>query len=157
MSHALDLESNSPETTQAIGWTLGAALRTGDVVALVGPLGAGKTVLVKGIAAGAGVNDPKRVTSPTFVIVNEHEGRLRLFHVDAYRLRDGRELEALGFREFLELGAVVVEWADRVDGALPAERLTITIEPVGASLRRLHLRGDDERARQLMQAVRADP
>ncbi len=157
MSRAFDLESNSPETTQAIGRALGAALRTGDVIALVGPLGAGKTVLVKGIAAGAGVGDPRRVTSPTFVIVNEYEGRLRLFHIDAYRLRDGRDLEALGFSEFLEQGAVVVEWADRVGRALPSERLTITIEPVAASARRLHLHGENERARYLMQAVPPAP
>jgi tRNA threonylcarbamoyladenosine biosynthesis protein TsaE len=149
----LTLESDGPETTQVIGRAMGAAIRQGDVIALVGPLGAGKTMLVKGIAAGAGVNEPRRVTSPTFIIVNEYEGRVRLFHIDAYRLRGASDIEALGFDEFLEQGAVVVEWADRVEGALPAELLTIMIEPGGAVLRRLHLNGVGERARELIRSV----
>lgn len=150
MNTALQLESNSPEATRAIGQALGAAIRVGDVVALVGPLGAGKTVLVKGIAAGAGVSDSRRVTSPTFVIVNEYEGRLRLFHIDAYRLGGQRDLDALGADEFVEQGAVIVEWAERVSGTLPADRLTVTIEPAGERARRLHVLGEGPRAVELM-------
>lgn len=153
MSHAIELVSNGPEATQVIGRALGAALCAGDVIGLIGSLGAGKTVLVKGIAAGADVSDRRRVTSPTFVIVNEYEGRLRLFHIDAYRLGGGRELEALGVEEFIEQGAVVVEWADRTAEALPTERLTITIEPTGETRRRLLLHGRDERARRLIEAA----
>lgn len=157
MSRTLQIESNSPEMTQAIGRALGAAIGTGDVIALVGPLGAGKTVFVKGLAAGAGVADPRRVTSPTFVIVNEYEGRLRLFHIDAYRLGSGRDLDTLGVDEFVEEGAVIVEWADRVGSALPAGRLTITIEPAGEQSRRLHLHADDDRGEGLIRAVSGMP
>lgn len=154
-SLSVDLESDSAACTQAIGRALGAALGPGDVVGLVGPLGAGKTMLAKGIAAGAGVVDPRRVTSPTFVLVNEYEGRLRLHHIDAYRLHDERELDALGFDEFAEHGAVVVEWADRVAAAMPAGSLTITITPAGDTRRTLHCEAGSERAAALARAMAA--
>ena len=128
------------EGTRQIGRRLGAGLRIGDVVALIGPLGSGKTTLVKGIAAGAGVADARQVNSPTFVIVNEYETSLsptpRVYHVDAYRLRGGGDLDSLGFEEMLSLGAVIIEWADRVEDVLPPQRLTITIEPVDENRRR---------------------
>lgn len=130
------------EATRRIGRRLGAGLRTGDLVALVGPLGSGKTTLVKAVAAGAGVADPRQVTSPTFVIVNEYQTSLSpapwLYHVDAYRLAGGGDLESLGFEEMLGQGAVLIEWADRVAEVLPAERLTVAIEPVDENRRRFH-------------------
>jgi tRNA threonylcarbamoyladenosine biosynthesis protein TsaE len=101
---------------------------SGLILALMGPLGAGKTVFVKGLAEGLGV-DPARVTSPTFVIANEYPapGRL-LAHVDLYRIESARELEATGFLDYLEPGAVVaVEWADRFPDALPADRLELRL------------------------------
>ncbi len=147
------IESNSLDETRDIGRRLGGALRVGDVVGLVGPLGAGKTALVKGIAEGIGVADPHRVTSPTFVIVNEYEGRVHLHHIDAYRLGTARELEALGLEEFVERGVVVVEWADRVEAALPADRLTITIEPTGEQQRTMHLSAPGGRAVELARAL----
>lgn len=128
------------EATRQIGRRLGSALRVGDLVALIGPLGSGKTTLVKGIASGAGVADARQVNSPTFVIVNEYETSLsptpRIYHIDAYRLRGGGDLESLGFEEMLSLGAVVIEWADRVEDVLPPQRLSITIEPVDENCRR---------------------
>lgn len=131
--------SGSAAETQAIGQLVGSALQMGNLVALIGPLGAGKTAMVKGIALGAGLSDPRRVTSPTFVIVNEYFGRLRLFHIDAYRLGGLREFDALGVDEFLEEGAVLVEWADRVEAALPVDRLVVTIEPTGDQTRLVRL------------------
>lgn len=128
-------------------------MHTGDVIALIGPLGAGKTVLVKGIAEGAGVTDPRRVTSPTFVIVNEYDGRLHLYHVDAYRLSGERELEALGIDEFAERGAILIEWADRVPGILPEERLIIHIEPTGEQSRELQLAATGKRAAEIAATV----
>lgn len=137
---AITIDSDSAEATHEIGRRLGAVLAVGDVVALVGPLGAGKTRLVKGIADGAGVRDLRAVNSPTFVIVNQYEaasagGRLCIHHVDTYRLRDGGDLEALGFDEMCAGGAVVIEWADRVADILPPDVLTITIEPTGDDTR----------------------
>lgn len=136
------IESSSVEDTQRIGRELGRALAVGDVLALIGQLGAGKTALVQGIAAGAGVADRRQVNSPTFVIVNEYDagepGReLRLFHIDAYRLRGADDLAALGFDEMPERGAVLVEWADRVREVLPPTALIVTIEATGPTQRRL--------------------
>ena len=97
------------------------------MVALTGELGAGKTQLAKGVAAGLGVASV--VNSPTFVLMNEHVGRLRLYHIDAYRLADADEASAAGLLdERLADGVTVVEWADRLDGWLPAERLEIRLE-----------------------------
>ena len=133
--------STSVEQTLAIGRALGAALQTGDVLALIGPLGAGKTQLVKGIAAGLGVIDLRKVNSPTFVLVNEYQGRLHLYHIDVYRLRHGIELQALGFDEMCSASdaAVVIEWADRVEDVLPDDHVRIHLRVAGADRRELVL------------------
>jgi len=141
----LSLCSDSVKATHEIGRQLGAALVCGHVVALVGPLGSGKTTLVKGIADGAGVADLRQVNSPTFVIVNEYEAvcagaGLRIYHIDAYRLLDAGDLEALGFDEMYSQGAVVLEWADRVEPLLPADRLSITLAAIDNCRRRLTCR-----------------
>ena len=138
----LTLHSDSPEATHAIGRQLGTSLACGHVVALMGPLGSGKTTLVKGIADGVGVVDPRQVNSPTFVIVNEYEAGpggvgLRIYHIDAYRLRSDRDLEALGFDEMHAQGAAVLEWADRVEPLLPIDRLTIAMALIDDCRRRL--------------------
>lgn len=123
------LVSSAPERTRAIGRAIGAAAEPGSMICLVGPLGAGKTELAKGVAEGLGVRTV--VNSPTFVLMNEHDGRLRLFHVDAYRLDDPEEALAAGlFDERQAAGVSVVEWADRLDGWLPADRLEISLAPI---------------------------
>jgi tRNA threonylcarbamoyladenosine biosynthesis protein TsaE len=129
--------STGPDDTHEIGRLLGAAAGPGSVLALTGQLGAGKTQLAKGVAAGLGVTSV--VNSPTFVLMNEHAGRLRLFHIDAYRLADADEASAAGLLdERLAGGVTVVEWADRLDGWLPAERLDIRLEAdTEAPLRRV--------------------
>ena len=122
------LVTRSAAETRALGRALGSAAPPGTLVALSGPLGAGKTVLTKGLADGLGVTSV--VNSPTFVLMNEHAGRLRLFHVDAYRLDDPEEALAAGLLDEREAeGVTVVEWADRLDGWLPQERLDIVLEP----------------------------
>lgn len=112
----------------AIGRALGERLGPGTVVALEGDLGAGKTVLARGIAAGLGVRS--RVTSPTFIIVQQHDGgRLPLWHADLYRIADAESLEQLGFDEVLRGGGVVVvEWPSRAWEALPSDHLRIFID-----------------------------
>lgn len=100
----------------------------GSVVALIGELGAGKTQMAKGVAEGLGVTGV--VNSPTFVLMNEHPGRLRLYHIDAYRLGDPEEAAAAGLLDERQAdGVTVIEWADRLAGWLPPDRLEIGIEP----------------------------
>src|SRR5512145_3164524 len=115
--------TRSARATHALGARLGRLLRPGDVVALVGDLGAGKTQLVRGACAGAGVA-PADVSSPTFAIVQTYRGRLPVHHADLYRLGDLDELYATGFMDLLGgEGAMLVEWADRIAGWLPPVRL----------------------------------
>lgn len=130
------LVSADPDATLAIGRALGAAAEAGSVVALVGELGAGKTQMAKGVAEGLGVTGI--VNSPTFVLMNEHPGRLRLYHIDAYRLGDPEEAAAAGLLDDRQAdGVTVVEWADRLDGWLPVDRLEIVIEPGDGPTRRI--------------------
>ena len=111
--------SNSVEKTLEIGKKIGELLEPEKVVCFTGPLGSGKTTLIKGIAAGLGAASPSRVNSPTFVMVNEYQGRLAIFHIDAYRINSIAEFVALGFEEFIGHDSVVlIEWADKVAPAL---------------------------------------
>ena len=129
-------------------------LQASDVIALTGPLGAGKTVLVKGLAEGLGVRSGQAVTSPTFVLLNKHLGRVPLYHFDAYRLRSATEMLDIGCEEiFYGSGVSVVEWADRVRGCLPKERLDIRIEISGAASRRLTLTPHGARWRRFVAAL----
>ncbi len=111
--------------TQRIGATFGAAATPGTTYALIGSLGAGKTQFVKGLAVGLGVSTDEPVVSPTFVLVREYMGRLRLFHLDAYRVGDIEELWMLGWEDMRRdpQAVVAVEWADRCDALLPTEAL----------------------------------
>jgi tRNA threonylcarbamoyladenosine biosynthesis protein TsaE len=123
------LKTRSAAETRALGRALGRVAQPGTVLALSGPLGAGKTQLAKGVAEGLGVTSV--VNSPTFILMNEHEGRLRLFHVDAYRLGDPEEAMAAGlFDERQAAGVAVIEWADQLAGWLPDDRLEIAIATV---------------------------
>ena len=139
------IESHSVEDTLAIGRRIGGVLAAGDCLALEGPLGSGKTHLVKGIASGLGVADERIVNSPTFVLVNEYDGRLHVCHLDAYRLPDAAALLALGFEEMCDgPNVVLVEWADRVRDAVPDRAVWITLTLVGERDRRLDIRPGPE-------------
>ncbi len=155
-SDTLSLVTQSVEETVAWGRRLGELLKVQDVIALEGELGAGKTYFVKGIASGLGVSDTREVRSPTFILVSEYTGRIRLYHVDAYRLGGAEELEALGARDFVfGDGVTVVEWADRVTECLGTERLTVRLEHVDAGRRRLSFSACGTRAAELLQQLRA--
>ncbi|MGH2488156.1 MAG: tRNA (adenosine(37)-N6)-threonylcarbamoyltransferase complex ATPase subunit type 1 TsaE [Candidatus Limnocylindria bacterium] len=133
-----EMVSTSAAATRRIGARLGRVAVAGACLALVGPLGAGKTQLAKGVARGLGVRAV--VNSPTFIIVNEHVGRLPLFHVDAYRLTDADEARQAGvFDERQAQGVTVIEWADRLDGWLPTDhlRIELTADPADPNLRRM--------------------
>ncbi|MFN5299853.1 MAG: tRNA (adenosine(37)-N6)-threonylcarbamoyltransferase complex ATPase subunit type 1 TsaE [Planctomycetaceae bacterium] len=151
------LDSQEEAETLALGQRLAGALEPGLVVALQGNLGAGKTRLVKGIAAGAGV-DPREVTSPTFVLVNEYSGRWPIYHFDTYRLTSGVAFAELGIDEyFAGDGISLVEWADRVPDWLPPDRLEVTIEVTGEQARRLTIRGLGPRAAEVVRRLNATP
>jgi tRNA threonylcarbamoyladenosine biosynthesis protein TsaE len=126
-SHSLEIISRSADQTRRVGMRLGALLKPGDLVALVGDLGSGKTTLVQGIAAGWGTLDP--VSSPTFVLVNvyRHSDGLRLYHVDAYRLNDPIEALDLDLENMLDHGPMIVEWAERVQTVLPDDGLWVNL------------------------------
>jgi tRNA threonylcarbamoyladenosine biosynthesis protein TsaE len=118
--------SHSSEETRNLGERLAHILRPGDVITLSGDLGAGKTVFTKGLAEGMSISET--VTSPTFTIIKEYEGRLALYHFDVYRLADPDELDELGVDEyFYSDGVSVVEWGDKVASLIPEEHLEIKI------------------------------
>lgn len=111
--------SNSSEETVALGRKIGGRLKGGEIFAICGPLGSGKTRLIKGIATGAGAQDRKSITSPTFVIINQYAGRLDIYHIDAYRLDSIGEFEMLGFDDLCYPDSVVlIEWADKIASAI---------------------------------------
>ena len=143
----------SPEETRALGRRLGGLLRAGDFVALIGELGAGKTLLVRGAAEGAGVTDA--ASSPTFALVNLYRGgRVSLQHLDLYRLSGPLELFALGFEDLLaEPAATLCEWADRAGPALPEDRLEVRLDPAGPEERRATFIAHGARAEELLQAL----
>lgn len=135
--------SRSAQETQALGERLGARLGRGDVVACIGPLGAGKTCFLQGLARGLGVMTD--VTSPTFVLVNQYRGRLPVYHVDAYRTGSLTELVDLGLEEMLHgEGVTVVEWADKLLPLLPPRTVTVTIAGLGDEPREIELAGPAE-------------
>jgi len=151
----LTVKSASPGQTVEIGEALAKSLFPGDLVNLNGTLGAGKTLLVKGIGQGLGI-DPSAVTSPTFAIINEYEGTtFPLYHFDLYRLESDLDLEQVGFEEyFYGLGVTVVEWGDLFRHYLPDSRIDITLEPLGSEERKLTLVGHGERGREVVEQFR---
>lgn len=154
MSGVIELRSTSPEQTLSAGESLGRLLRAGDLLALCGPLGSGKTQLVKGIARGLDIPRDEPVVSPTFVLVREYVGRLRLCHCDAFRVGSVDELLALGLDELRADGAVVViEWADRFPEALGPEAMRFELEHDGEHRRRIRSWIPDPAARGQLQAA----
>jgi tRNA threonylcarbamoyladenosine biosynthesis protein TsaE len=131
-----------PAETRALAARLAAAARPGDLLCLVGDLGAGKTQFAKGFATGLGITDT--VSSPTFVLMTEYAGRLPLFHLDLYRLDDAADALAGGLLDERQLeGVALVEWAERLGGALPVGRLDVVIDGTGDDPRRIALRSAD--------------
>lgn len=155
--HTLDLISHSVEQTRRYGVRLGLLFQPGDIVGLEGELGTGKTCLAQGIGEGMGVVEP--ITSPTFTLIAEYHPPSQsppLYHIDLYRLNDAvDEALALGLDEYLfGEGICLIEWADRIQSALPAERLWITLQHLDVSKRGIVIRATGERYEQLLQEFR---
>ncbi len=155
MAEAVTVDLADLAATIAFGRRLGALLFPGAVVALVGPLGAGKTHLVRAVAEGLGLADSRAVSSPTFVLIQEYEARLPLYHFDAYRLHGPGEFFDLGAHEYFDSGGVcLVEWADRVAACLPAEHLRVTLEVTGETARRARVEARGARYELLLGELR---
>lgn len=146
--------SDSVEATERLGERLAPHLEPGDLVALVGPLGAGKTRLVAGLARGLGARG--RVRSPSFTLLHQYTGRVPLFHADLYRL-ETREVEGLGLEEALERGPLVVEWGDRLPAADLADALRLEFEVTGPESRAIAASASGPRGRALLAAWEALP
>ncbi|HKB42494.1 MAG TPA: tRNA (adenosine(37)-N6)-threonylcarbamoyltransferase complex ATPase subunit type 1 TsaE [Gemmataceae bacterium] len=137
MAESLSIDLEDLSATEAFGRRLGELLFPAAVVGLIGPLGAGKTHLVRAVAEGLGIRDSGIVSSPTFVLIQEYDARLPVYHFDAYRLKNEGEFFDLGAHEYFESnGVCLIEWADRVPGCLPREHLTIRLEITGETSRR---------------------
>ena len=149
------VETRSPEETAALGRRIGERCEPGTLLALVGDLGAGKTRFVKGLAAGLGIAE-ERVTSPTFVLMNLYEGRIRLAHFDLYRL-ESVDLPSLGYYDVRDEGAVVMEWADKVDEKLLGDHVRVEFTLTGEASRRLMLHARGERSEKFLRALNLFP
>jgi len=152
--NSLEIISRSTEQTRRVGLRLGSLLRPGDVICLIGDLGAGKTTLVQGLAAGWGSLDP--VSSPTFMLVNMYRRAddAQLHHLDAYRLSGPSEALDLDIDEMLFRGSLVIEWADRIENALPSERIWVTMNWRGDTQRDLLFTAQGKRYQDLLVAFR---
>ncbi len=159
---ALDFISHSPEQTWRVGRRLGQHARAGDLFLLSGDLGAGKTLLTQGLAAGLGVAEA--VTSPSFTLINEHAGRdgigrpVRLYHIDLYRLEGEAEVASVGLDDPLDdpEGICVIEWPERLAALAPVEHLLVRFGPLSETKRRLTLAPHGARPAALLDEVRAE-
>ncbi len=148
------VECRNLTDTEALGRRLGTLLFPGSVLALVGPMGAGKTHLCKAIAEGMQIEDARVVNSPTFVLIQEYSARLPIYHFDTYRLRTEADFVELGIDEYFQGdGVCLVEWADRFPRALPASFLRITITTTGETSRRFEFQAVGNRYEALIVAL----
>ena len=154
-SNNTTLTTTSPQQTADIGKAIGQSIQPATLVGLVGSLGAGKTNLTQGIGSGIGAHGSD-VVSPTFTICVPHVGRVKMLHLDAYRIKDGSEVDELALDEELEDGAVVlVEWADLIQEYLPEMDLVITLQADSEHQRRLQMEAQTNAGEALIQAVTA--
>lgn len=148
--------TSSPEQTWQTGQLLGELLNAGDTVCLYGDLGAGKTNFTYGIARGLDVQE-QYISSPTFTFVNEYPGRVPLYHIDLYRLKDPDELENIGFEEYIESdGVTVIEWAERAEDALPVVGLSVYLTYVDEHSREIGFLAEGERYEKLVEELKQE-
>jgi len=146
----IEIISVSAEQTWEIARFIGGKLRKGDVLALSGELGSGKTCFTGGLARGLGVDEKYQITSPTFTLINEYPARFKLYHFDVYRLNGYSEFEDLGYEEyFCGDGIVVIEWAEKIVKILPADTFFISFEYIDENRRKIIIKGLKSRLNEL--------
>jgi len=152
----LKLISDSREQTLEMGRLIGEILERGDVVALIGELGSGKTCLTQGLAKGLGVEENVPVVSPTFTLINEYPGKIPLIHLDVYRLSGPRDLEDMGYEEYFEGGGIIViEWAEKIRDILPAKTLFVGMRYIDENTREMILEGPGDKIRKIEELLKA--
>jgi len=152
-----EIVSENAGQTFAIGFAVGEKAGAGDIFALSGELGAGKTCFTGGLARGVGVGDHYTITSPTFTLVNEYPGRCPLYHLDVYRLNSVRDLDDLGYDEYLSgKGVIVIEWAEKIAKALPPDSVLIHFTYVDENKRIIRISGPQKRIRDLVKDIQRE-
>ena len=147
------IESRSPHETKSWGRRLASLLEGGELLGLIGDLGSGKTVFIKGLASGLSLRE-EDILSPTFTMIQEHHGRFPLYHIDLYRLEEAT-LDDLGLREYLfSEGVAAVEWFERLRGGADMEFLSVRITYAGANLRRIEFSAVDSRHAQIISKLK---
>lgn len=155
MTSEFTCSSCNEADTERLGAALAAMVGPGDVIALHGPLGAGKTRFVQAVAKALGCDD-QWINSPTFILIQEYDGRLPVYHVDAYRLKDTDEFLEIGGEEILNGdGVCLIEWAEKVEDVLPRDHLAILIEVTAEHTRRFRFRSTGTRSTRIIEAFRA--
>ena len=147
---SVEIISHNAQQTMEIARLLGGKLREGDILALSGELGSGKTCFTGGIARGLGVSESYQITSPTFTLINEYPARCDLYHFDVYRLNGYSEFEDLGYEEYFSRGGVVViEWAEKIAQILPVDTFFVSFEYVDENIRKIKIKGLKSRLKEL--------
>jgi tRNA threonylcarbamoyladenosine biosynthesis protein TsaE len=148
---AMQRVSHSPVETESLGEQLGRLLDDGGIVCLYGDLGSGKTVFTKGLARGLGVPPEVVVRSPSFILMQHYAGRVPVYHADLYRLDSVQDVDDIGLRDVLGVGGVaVIEWADKLEASLPAERLDVMLQHLDEDRRLIILEAEGARYRHLL-------
>jgi tRNA threonylcarbamoyladenosine biosynthesis protein TsaE len=154
MGKKVVIQTHKASETVRIGKSIGSHLLAGDVVALVGELGAGKTQFIKGLAAGVGIGNPTYVSSPSFKLINEYPGEITFYHIDLFRLSGEKEAEELGLDDYFQgRGITAIEWADKILSLLPEEILWIEIYYIGGKTRSLEISGKGDRYHRLVEEL----
>ena len=140
----LKIKTNNAKETQQLGRLIGESLVGGEIIAMTGDLGAGKTTMTKSIAKGLNIDE--HITSPTFTIVNEYDGRLKLFHFDVYRIGDIEEMYDIGYEEYFYSGGVcIIEWANLIEEILPEDTINIEIYTLDENKREFTITGKGDK------------
>lgn len=139
------------DETFALGVKVGKKLQAGDILALSGELGSGKTCFTGGVGRGLGVSENYQITSPTFTLINEYPARHKLYHFDVYRLSDDSDLDDLGYEEFISgKGVVIIEWAEKIASFIPEKAFFINFEYVDENKRKITIKGSPDRMKEIL-------